>query len=316
MKVLITGGAGFIGTNYVYYRLKHHPEDEIRVLDKLTYAGKKENLDPLMKEPRFKFHQVDLVDKNTVFDLFKKEKFDAVINFAAESHVDRSIAEPSVFIMTNVVGTHNLLDAAVQFGVKRYHQVSTDEVYGDLGDNSCDFFREESPIKPSSPYSASKAAADLICLAYHRTYGLKVTVGRCSNNYGPYQFPEKLIPYFFSLIAVGKKVLLYGDGQNIRDWIYVEDHCEATDIILEKGTPGEVYNIGGNCEKTNLEVTKEILLYFGKGDDLIEFTSDRKGHDRRYAIDSGKMLKAFGWKPKTNFKEGLKQTFQWYRKKL
>lgn len=313
MKVLITGGAGFIGTNYVYYRFKHHPDDDICVLDKLTYAGRKENLELLMKEPRFKFHQIDLVDKDTLASLFQREKFDLVVNFAAESHVDRSIAEPSVFIMTNVVGTHNLLDVSLRFGVKRYHQISTDEVYGDLGDGSRDFFKEDSPIKPSSPYSSSKAAADLICLAYHRTYGLPVTVSRCSNNYGPYQFPEKLIPFFFSLISQNKKVPLYGDGKNIRDWIYVEDHCEATDIILEKGVIGEVYNVGGNCEKTNLQITKEILAFFGKDEGLIEYVPDRKGHDRRYAIDSTKMSKSFGWLPKTSLKEGLKQTFQWYR---
>ncbi len=310
MKILITGGAGFIGTNFTYYYFDKHPEDEVVVLDKLTYAGTRENLAALEDDPRFKFEQIDMVDKDAVFALFEKEKFDCVVNFAAESHVDRSIHDPSAFIMTNVVGTHNLLDAAMQFGVKRYHQVSTDEVYGDLGDGSKDLFTEYSPLKPSSPYSSSKASADLIALAYHRTYGLHVTVSRCSNNYGPYQYPEKLIPYFYFLASKGEKVPVYGDGKNIRDWIYVADHCEAVDIVLERGAAGEVYNMGGEAEKTNLEVTQAILDYIGNGE--MEFVEDRKGHDRRYAIDNGKMESDFGWNPKVSFEEGLKKTFEWY----
>jgi len=310
MKILITGGAGFIGTNFTYYYFDKHPEAEIVILDKLTYAGTRENLDPLSDDSRFKFEQIDIIDKDAVFALFARERFDTVVNFAAESHVDRSIHEPSVFVMTNVVGTHNLLDASMQFGVKRYHQISTDEVYGDLGDNSTDLFREDSPLKPSSPYSSSKAAADLVCHAYHRTYGLPVTVSRCSNNYGPYQYPEKLIPYFYFLASKGEKVPVYGDGGNIRDWIYVDDHCEAVDIIIDCGKPGEIYNIGGNCEKTNLEITREILDYVGQGE--MEFVEDRRGHDRRYAIDNRKMEREFGWKPKMPFADGLKKTFQWY----
>ncbi len=310
MKILITGGAGFIGTNFTYHYFNTHPEDEVVVLDKLTYAGTRENLAALEDDPRFRFEQIDLVDKDDVFALFEKEKFDRVVNFAAESHVDRSIHDPSAFIMTNVVGTHNLLDASVRFSVKRYHQISTDEVYGDLGDGSTDLFREDSPLKPSSPYSSSKAGADLVCLAYHRTYGLPVTVSRCSNNYGPYQYPEKLIPYFYLLASRGEKVPVYGDGKNIRDWIYVDDHCEAVDIVLERGKIGEVYNIGGKCEKTNLEVTEAILDYVGQGE--ITFVEDRKGHDRRYAVSNDKMESEFGWKPKVSFEEGLKKTFAWY----
>ncbi len=311
MKTLITGGAGFIGTNFTYFYFDKHPEDEVVVLDKLTYAGTRENLAALEDDPRFGFEQIDLVDKDAVFALFERERFDRVVNFAAESHVDRSIHDPSAFIMTNVVGTHNLLDASVQFGVKRYHQISTDEVYGDLGDGSTDLFREDSPLKPSSPYSSSKVAADLICLAYHRTYGLPVTVSRCSNNYGSYQYPEKLIPYFYFLAMQGEKVPVYGDGGNIRDWIYVSDHCEAVDIVLERGKPGEVYNIGGNAEKNNLEITQAILDYVGGGE--IEFVADRKGHDRRYAIDNSKMEREFEWKPKVGFEEGMQKTFQWYQ---
>lgn len=314
MKVLITGGAGFIGTNFTYYCFNTYPDCEVAVLDKLTYAGRRENLARLEDAERFQFFQTDLVDKKAVFEIFEREKFDIVVNFAAESHVDRSIENPSIFMMTNIVGTHNLLEASLEFGVKRFHQISTDEVYGDLGDNSHDFFTETSPLKPSSPYSSSKASADLVCLAYHRTYRLPVTISRCSNNYGPYQFPEKLIPYFYLLASKGEKLPVYGDGKNIRDWIYVEDHCKAVDVILEHGRAGEIYNVGGNCEKNNLEVVKEILKFLSKDESLIEFVEDRKGHDRRYAIDNGKMFKEFGWKPKTSFSEGLKKTLGWYKK--
>lgn len=313
MKVLITGGAGFIGTNFTYYYFDAHPDDEIVVLDKLTYAGRRENLAGLEENNRFKFTQADIVDKEAIFKLFEEEKFDVVVNFAAETHVDRSIEGPSEFIMTNVIGTHNLLEASIQNGVKRYHQVSTDEVYGDLGDNSTDLFTEKTLLDPSSPYSSSKASADLICLSYFRTFDLPVTVSRCSNNYGPYQYPEKLIPYFYMLASEGKPLPVYGDGMQIRDWIYVEDHCDSVDVILQKGKPGEIYNVGGNCEKTNLEVTKEILRNLDKNEDLIEYVEDRKGHDRRYAIDNSKIETEFGWKPKVSFEKGLKKTFDWYK---
>ena len=313
MKILITGGAGFIGTNFCHYYFDAHPDSEIVVLDKLTYAGTRENLAELEQSDRFKFVQEDLTDKDSVTSLFEAEKFDQVVNFAAESHVDRSIHDPSVFVMTNVVGTNNLLEASLEHGVKRYHQVSTDEVYGDLGDGSTDFFTEKTLLAPSSPYSSSKAAADLICLAYHRTYDLPVTVSRCSNNYGPYQYPEKLIPYFYFLASQDKSVPVYGDGMQIRDWIYVSDHCEAVDLVMQKGTPGEIYNMGGNCEKSNLEITREILKYLGKSEDLVEHVEDRKGHDRRYAIDNSKMGTEFGWKPKVSFEEGLEKTFNWYK---
>lgn len=313
MKILITGGAGFIGTNFCHYYFDAHRDHEIVVLDKLTYAGTRENLAELEVTSRFKFVQADLTDKDAVMGLFEAEGFDTVVNFAAESHVDRSIHDPSVFVMTNVVGTHNLLDASLEHGASRFHQVSTDEVYGDLGDGSTDFFTEKTLLAPSSPYSSSKAAADLICLAYHRTYDLPVTISRCSNNYGPYQYPEKLIPYFYLLASEGKKVPVYGDGMQIRDWIYVTDHCEAVDLVLQKGKAGEVYNMGGDCEKTNLEVTREILGFLGKNEDLIEYAPDRKGHDRRYAIDNSKMEAEFGWKPKVSFEEGLSKTFNWYK---
>ncbi|MBU1019449.1 MAG: dTDP-glucose 4,6-dehydratase [Patescibacteria group bacterium] len=313
MKILITGGAGFIGTNFTHYYFDKHQDHEIVVLDKLTYAGTRENLAQLEGSNRFKFAQIDLVDKDAVTSLFTEEKFDSVVNFAAESHVDRSIHDPSVFVMTNVVGTHNLLDASLEHGVSRYHQVSTDEVYGDLGDGSTDLFTEKTLLAPSSPYSSSKAAADLICLAYHRTYGLPVTISRCSNNYGPYQYPEKLIPYFYFLASQDKKVPVYGDGMQIRDWIYVTDHCEAVDLVLQKGKTGEIYNMGGNCEKSNLEITREILDFLGKSNDLIEYVEDRKGHDRRYAIDNSKMEVDLSWKPKVSFEEGLTKTFDWYK---
>lgn len=312
MKVLITGGAGFIGSNYAHFRFENYVNDEIVVLDKLTYAGNLENLAGLLDSPRFKFVEGDIADKDFIEQLFVAEKFDVVVNFAAETHVDRSIEAPSIFVMTNVVGTHNLLEAAKDTGVKRYHQVSTDEVYGDLGTGSTDLFHEDTPLAPNCPYAATKASADLLVRSYFETYQMAVTISRCSNNYGPYQFPEKLIPYFFRLISEGKSVPVYGDGQNVRDWLYVLDHCKAIDLIVERGRLGEVYNIGGNNEKTNLEITKFLLEFFGKDESLITYVNDRAAHDRRYAIDASKMKRELGWEPSVTFAEGIEQTFKWY----
>ncbi len=316
-KILITGGAGFIGSNYVHYRCEKHPEDEIFVLDKLTYAGNLDNLAGLMNNSlskgRFHFMQGDIADKAFIEELFAREKFDIVVNFAAETHVDRSIESPSIFVQTNIVGTHNLLDAARLNDVKRFHQVSTDEVYGDLGTNSKDFFTETTPLAPNCPYAASKAAADLLVRSYFETYEMPVTISRCSNNYGPYQFPEKLVPYFFKLISEGKKVPVYGDGQNVRDWLFVVDHCRAIDLILEKGKLGDVYNVGGNNERTNLQITKFLLEFLGKDESLITYVDDRLAHDRRYAIDSGKLQKELGWSPSVTFAEGIQKTFDWYQ---
>lgn len=313
MKILITGGAGFIGSNYAHFRAEKHPDDEIFVLDKLTYAGNLDNLADLMGHVNFHFVQGDIADKGFVEALFEKEKFDAVVNFAAETHVDRSIESPSIFVMTNIVGTHNLLEAARLNGVKRYHQVSTDEVYGDLGTDSKDFFTELTPIAPNCPYAASKASADLLVRSYFETYEMPVTISRCSNNYGPYQFPEKLIPYFFRLIAENKPLPVYGDGLNVRDWLYVIDHCIAIDLVLEKGRIGDVYNVGGNNERTNLEITKFLLEFFGKDESLITYVNDRLAHDRRYAIDSSKLQRELGWKPSVTFGEGIAKTFEWYK---
>lgn len=313
MKVLITGGAGFIGSNYAHYRFEKYPEDEIVVLDKLTYAGNKDNLAELLDEPRFKFVQGDIADQDFVMDFFEKEKFDLVVNFAAETHVDRSITGPSIFVLTNIVGTQNLLEASRVHGVGRYHQVSTDEVYGDLGTDSSDLFREDTPIAPNCPYAASKASADLLVRSYFETYQMAVTISRCSNNYGPYQFPEKLIPYFFRLISEDKPVPVYGDGQNVRDWLYVLDHCVAIDTIVSKGRMGEAYNIGGNNEKTNLEITKFLLDFLGRDESLITFVDDRLAHDRRYAIDASKMKDELGWEPSVDFAEGIQKTFDWYK---
>lgn len=326
MKILITGGAGFIGSNYAHYRFENHPEDQIVVLDKLTYAGNLDNLSKLLEideipeetegitleNGRFKFVQGDIADMRFVEELFEKENFDYMVHFAAETHVDRSITGPDVFMVTNIMGTHNLLKAAKNTNVKRYHQVSTDEVYGDLGTDSTDLFREDTPIAPNCPYAASKASADLLVKSYFETYEMPVTISRCSNNYGPYQFPEKLIPYFFRLIADGKEVPVYGDGLNVRDWLYVVDHCRAIDTILEKGKIGEVYNIGGNNEKTNLEITKFLLDFLGKDESLIRYVDDRQAHDRRYAIDASKMKRELDWEPSVTFAEGIQKTFDWY----
>lgn len=313
MKLLVTGGAGFIGSNFVYYQLKNHPDDRIVCLDALTYAGNMETLEAALKNPNFKFVKGDIADRELVYHLFEEENFDIVVNFAAESHVDRSIEAPEVFLRTNVMGTQVLLDASRKFGVKRYHQVSTDEVYGDLPLDEPDlFFTEETPIHTSSPYSASKASADLLTLAYYRTFKLPVTVSRCSNNYGPYHFPEKLIPLMISRALADQSLPVYGKGENVRDWLYVEDHCSAIDLIIRKGTVGEVYNIGGHNERTNLEVVKTILRELDKPETLITYVTDRPGHDRRYAIDPTKINRELGWLPATRFDDGIKETIRWY----
>ena len=313
MKLLVTGGAGFIGSNFIFYERKTHPEDEIVCLDALTYAGNLETLTSVMDDPKFRFVKGDIADRSTVCALFEREKPDYVVNFAAESHVDRSIETPELFLQTNVMGTQVLLDACRKYGIKRYHQVSTDEVYGDLPLDRPDlFFTEETPIHTSSPYSASKAAADLLVLAYHRTYKLPVTVSRCSNNYGPYHFPEKLIPLMISRALADQSLPVYGKGENVRDWLYVEDHCAAIDLILRGGKEGEIYNIGGHNERTNLEVVKTILHELGKPESLITYVKDRPGHDMRYAIDPSKIHHEFGWLPQTSFDEGIKKTIDWY----
>ena len=312
-KILITGGAGFIGANFVHLYAHKHPENKIVVLDKLTYAGNLENLAALEENPNYKFVQGNIADLNFVRDLFAAEKFDVVVNFAAETHVDKSISAPDDFVQANVIGTHNLLMAAKDNGMIRFHQISTDEVYGDLGDTEGTFFHENMTYDPSSPYSASKAAADLLVNSYFRTFQLPTTISTCSNNYGPYQFPEKLIPYFYKLASEGKSLPLYGDGKNVRDWLYVEDHCEAVDQILDKGKFGETYCIGGNNEKQNIEIVRLILKYVGAGEDLITFVEDRKGHDRRDAIDSSKIKNDLGWEPSVTFEEGIQKTLDWYK---
>ena len=313
MKILVTGGAGFIGSNFVYYELDNYPNDEVICLDKLTYAGNLETLEVAMKNPKFKFVKGDIADRAFVDDLFASEKPDVVVNFAAESHVDRSIENPEIFLQTNVIGTSVLMDACRKYGNIRYHQVSTDEVYGDLPLDRPDlFFTETTTLHTSSPYSASKASADLLVQAYYRTYKLPVTISRCSNNYGPYHFPEKLIPLMIANALNDKKLPVYGKGENVRDWLYVEDHCSAIDLIIRKGKIGEVYNIGGHNERTNLEVVKTIIKELGKSEDLIEFVTDRPGHDRRYAIDPTKIHNELGWLPATKFDDGIKKTIDWY----
>ena len=313
MKILITGGAGFIGSNFCHYMIDKYPDYQILTLDSLTYAGNLETLEPIMNKPNFTFVKGDITDRKFVMKLFVRESFDVVVNFAAESHVDRSIENPEVFLKTNILGTQVLMDASLKIGVKRYHQVSTDEVYGDLPLNRLDlFFTEETPIHTSSPYSASKAAADLLVQAYHRTFGLPITISRCSNNYGPYHFPEKLIPLMIKNALADQSLPVYGKGENVRDWLHVYDHCTAIDLIIHKGRVGEVYNIGGHNERTNLDVVKTILKQIGKPESLIKFVTDRKGHDLRYAIDPTKMETELGWKPVYNFDTGIKQTIQWY----
>ena len=313
MKILITGGAGFIGANFVFYMLKEHPDYDIVCLDALTYAGNLETLEPAMKNDRFKFVKGDVADREAVFKLFEEEGFNVVVNFAAESHVDRSIEDPGIFLKTNILGTQVLMDACNKYGIDRFHQVGTDEVYGDLPLDRPDlFFTETTPITASSPYSASKASADLLVMAYHRTYGLPVTISRCSNNYGPYQFPEKLIPLMIANALADKELPVYGEGLNVRDWLYVEDHCRAIDLILHEGKVGEVYNIGGHNEMKNIDIVKLICKYLVKPETLIKYVTDRKGHDLRYAIDPTKIHEELGWLPTTMFADGIKKTIDWY----
>jgi len=313
MNVLVTGGAGFIGSNFVFHMLEKYPKYRIVCLDALTYAGNLSTLKPVMDNENFRFVKGDIADRDFVFNLFEEEKFDIVVNFAAESHVDRSIVDPGVFLKTNIIGTQILMDASRKFDVKRYHQVSTDEVYGDLPLDRVDlFFTEETPIHTSSPYSASKASADLLVLAYFRTFKLPVTVSRCSNNYGPYHFPEKLIPLIISRALNDESLPVYGTGENIRDWLYVKDHCLAIDLIIHNGRIGEVYNIGGHNERTNLQVVKTILKELNKPESLITFVTDRAGHDMRYAIDPTKIKNELNWEPTTKFDEGIKLTVKWY----
>jgi dTDP-glucose 4,6-dehydratase len=312
MKCLVTGGAGFIGANYVRHRVKNK-KDELCCLDLLTYAGNLDNLDGVLGKENFTFIRGDVGDSQLISKLFQEEQFDQVVHFAAETHVDRSIDDPSSFLRTNVLGTQNLLEACRKYGVKRYHQVSTDEVYGDLPLERKDLkFREDSPIRASSPYSASKASADLLCQAYHRTYGLPITISRCSNNYGPYQFPEKLIPRMIMLALRDEPLPVYGKGENVRDWLHVSDHCQAIDAILKKGHEGEVYNVGGNCERRNIDIVKTVLKQLGKDEGLITFVQDRQGHDLRYAIDNGKIKRELGWTPSVEFEKGIKDTVSWY----
>ena len=313
MTIIVTGGAGFIGSNFVFHMLNKYPDYRIICLDKLTYAGNLSTLAPVMDNPNFRFVKADICDREAVYKLFEEEKPDIVVNFAAESHVDRSIEDPGIFLQTNIMGTAVLMDACREYGIKRYHQVSTDEVYGDLPLDRPDlFFTETTPLHTSSPYSSSKAAADLLVLAYHRTYGLPVTISRCSNNYGPYHFPEKLIPLMIANALNDKPLPVYGEGLNVRDWLYVEDHCKAIDLIIHNGKVGEVYNIGGNNEKENIYIVKLILEELGKDESLIEFVTDRLGHDRRYAIDSTKIQTDLGWKPKYTFEIGIRETIEWY----
>ena len=313
MTILVTGGAGFIGSNFVYYELNKHPEDRVVCLDALTYAGNLESLEEAMKNPQFRFVRGDITDRAAVEKLFEEERPEIVVNFAAESHVDRSVEDPGLFIRTNVLGTQTMMDASRKYGVKRYHMLSTDEVYGDLPLDRPDlFFTEETHLHTSSPYSASKAGADLLVLAYARTFGLPVSITRCSNNYGPYHFPEKLIPLMITRALADESLPVYGNGLNVRDWLYVEDHCAAIDLVMRRGREGEVYNVGGHNERTNLDVVKTVLRELGKPESLITYVKDRPGHDRRYAIDPTKIHNELGWLPETTFDEGIHRTVQWY----
>ena len=313
MKIIVTGGAGFIGSNFIFYMLEKYPEYSIVCIDKLTYAGNLSTLKSVINNPKFRFIKADICDRAIIYKVFEEEQPDMVVNFAAESHVDRSIEDPCIFLHTNILGTSTLMDACLRFGVKRYHQVSTDEVYGDLPLDRPDlFFTEETPLHTSSPYSSSKASADLLVLAYYRTYGLQVTISRCSNNYGPYHFPEKLIPLMIVNALNNKFLPVYGNGENVRDWLYVEDHCKAINIILHKGKMGEVYNIGGHNEMRNIDIVKLICKELGKPESLITYVTDRKGHDMRYAIDPKKIHNELGWLPETRFTEGIKKTIKWY----
>lgn len=312
-KVFVTGGAGFIGSNYIFMLLENHPEYRVICLDKLTYAGNLSTLKSVMDNQNFRFVKIDICDRETVYALFEEEHPDIVVNFAAESHVDRSIENPGVFLETNIIGTAVLMDACRKYGIERYHQVSTDEVYGDLPLDRPDlFFTEETPIHPSNPYSSSKASADLLVEAYHRTFELPITISRCSNNYGPYQFPEKLIPLMITNALNDKPLPVYGEGLNVRDWLYVEDHCKAIDLIIHNGKIGEVYNIGGHNEMKNIDIVKIICKELGKPEYLITHVADRKGHDMRYAIDATKIHNELGWIPETMFADGIKKTIAWY----
>ena len=313
MTIIVTGGAGFIGSNYIFYLLEKHPEDRIICLDKLTYAGNLSTLASVMDKPNFRFVKLDICDREGVYQLFEEEKPDVVVNFAAESHVDRSIENPSIFLQTNIIGTSVLMDVCREFGIGRFHQVSTDEVYGDLPLDRPDlFFTETTPLHTSSPYSSSKAGADLLVMAYHRTYGLPVSVSRCSNNYGAYQFPEKLIPLMIANCLADKPLPVYGEGLNVRDWLFVDDHCKAIDLVIRKGREGEVYNIGGHNEMRNIDIVKLICHELGKSESLITHVTDRKGHDMRYAIDPTKIHTELGWLPETKFEDGIRKTIRWY----
>lgn len=313
MTIIVTGGAGFIGSNFVYYMLEKHPEDRIICVDCLTYAGNLATLDKAMQNRQFEFYKTDITDRQGICEVFEEEHPDIVVNFAAESHVDRSIENPEVFLKTNILGTQVLMDACRKYGITRYHQVSTDEVYGDLPLDRPDlFFTEETPIHTSSPYSSTKAAADLLVLAYHRTYGLPVTISRCSNNYGSYHFPEKLIPLMITNALNDKPLPVYGKGENVRDWLYVEDHCKAIDLIIRNGRIGEVYNVGGHNEMRNIDIVKLICEKLSKPESLITFVTDRKGHDLRYAIDPTRIHNELGWEPETKFADGIEKTIQWY----
>ena len=310
MRILVTGGAGFIGSNFVRYMLNKHQDYKIVNLDLLTYAGNIKSLDDIKDNPNYLFVKGDIADNKLVDKIVSENKIDVIINFAAESHVDRSITNPDIFVKTNVLGTQNLLEVAKKYKIEKFFQISTDEVYGSLGKTG--FFTEKTPLSPNSPYSASKASADLLVMAYHHTFGLNVNITRCSNNYGPYQFPEKLIPLFITNALDNKQVPLYGDGLNIRDWLFVEDHCSAIDTVLHKGKNGEIYNIGGNNEKTNKYITDTILKYLGKDSSLIKYVADRLGHDRRYAIDATKIKEELGWQPQYKFEQAIEKTIEWY----
>ena len=313
MNIVVTGGAGFIGSNFIYHMLEKYPDYKIICVDCLTYAGNMSTLKTALVNPAFKFLKINITDRQAVYSMFEEEKPDIVVNFAAESHVDRSIENPEIFLDTNIKGTAVLMDACRKYGIKRYHQVSTDEVYGDLPLDRPDlFFTENTPIHTSSPYSSSKASADLLVMAYHRTYGLPVTISRCSNNYGPFHFPEKLIPLMIINALADKPLPVYGEGLNVRDWLYVKDHCKAIDLIIHKGRDGEVYNVGGHNEMKNIDIVKLICKELGKPESLITHVADRKGHDMRYAIDPAKIHNELGWLPETSFSDGIRMTIQWY----
>ena len=313
MNIIVTGGAGFIGSNFIFYMLKAHPDYRIVCIDKLTYAGNLSTLASVMDNPKFRFVKMDICDRDAVEGLFEEEHPDIVVNFAAESHVDRSIENPGIFLETNIMGTAVLMDVCRKRGIKRFHQVSTDEVYGDLPLDRPDlFFTESTPINTSSPYSTSKASADLLVHAYYRTYGLPVSISRCSNNYGPYQFPEKLIPLMIANALNDKPLPVYGKGENVRDWLYVDDHCKAIDLIIHKGKVGGIYNVGGHNEMKNIDIVKLICEALDKPESLITHVTDRKGHDMRYAIDPTKIHSELGWLPETKFADGIKKTIKWY----